>query len=507
MSRISRPWWALLLLLPFLAHAATLEEEISAIDTDLKAVAAHGPDFPEALNLHRMKALAYARAFQSDCEAHLAKAEAEARPYLENAYAELLPSYRAHRLSLEASLAWSRGQCAHSEEDLVKATEVARDKAIEGIGVARDRHQYDDEAYLRFQAANYSRILGDAQDSRAMMESAIALDDRHGLTDDSLDNRRILAEWLQSDALPLPPAPPPGKTTFHFNWSPSQIDIDSTVEVTRYDHGHASPKTFDLSGGTHIERRAGGGFRVITGEVTIQSRSALTSEDYDARLAAFLQQTVAKLPPMIIGADGGYVGIEDYDAYALQLKQATAQWLDQEVPATDTARRKQAETNLRTYFDTYVSRERIENDLARSHALGTAIWIDATLPTGELREVNLNLPMVGVPAGVIAHRVQFRVDGPAPCHAGEAGPSDCVEIELEVTPTEEAMKTLSANLVKQGKGALHYWSSLNLRIVVDPATLQLSESEMRRAHYLQLENSAVESQIYRSHDRSRSRPL
>mgnify|MGYP003345889357 CR=1 FL=1 len=136
MSRISRPWWALLLLLPFLAHAATLEEEISAIDTDLKAVAAHGPDFPEALNLHRMKALAYARAFQSDCEAHLAAAEAEARPYLENAYAELLPSYRAHRLSLEASLAWSRGQCAHSEEDLVKATEVARDKAIEGIGVA-----------------------------------------------------------------------------------------------------------------------------------------------------------------------------------------------------------------------------------------------------------------------------------------------------------------------------------------------------------------------------------
>ena len=58
---------------------------------------------------------------------------------------------------------------------------------------------------LRFQAANYSRILGDAADSRAMMESAIALDDRHGLTDDSLDNR-------EAAGLPAAPVEPPGRT-------------------------------------------------------------------------------------------------------------------------------------------------------------------------------------------------------------------------------------------------------------------------------------------------------
>jgi hypothetical protein len=206
---------------------------------------------------------------------------------------------------------------------------------------------------------------------------------------------------------------------------------------------------------------------------------------------------------MKVGADAAYAGIDDYDAYVAQLRRAVTQWVEQEIPATDTARRKEVDARLQTYFETNASRQRIENDFARSHALTTAIWVDSTLTTGDSLTIDLNLPMEGAPPAVIPHRIQFRVDGAIPCQASETGAPQCVEIELEATPSEEALKAIAANLVKQGKGALHYWSTLNLRLVVNPATLEVSESDMRRAHYLQLDHSAVEAKIERSHDRTR----
>jgi hypothetical protein len=492
-----------LIVLPICVKAAPLDDQLKDLDTRLAAVAAHGADFPEALDLHRLKALSYARAFDTDCAAHAAAAEQEAKPYLTNPYAELLPSYAAHRLSLEATLAWSRGQCAENEEGLVTETQIGRDKAMEGIAVAQQRHLYDEEAFLRFQAANYARILGDGESSRALLESAIALDDRHGLTDDGLDNRHILAEWLQIEPGTLAPPPTPGKTTFHFKWVPSRVEIDSTVEITHFNGGQKTASTFDVSGAEHIEKLKAGGFRVTMDDVNIQSRSALSADDHEARLAAFLQQTMAKLPPMKVGADAAYAGIDDYDAYVAQLRRAVTQWVEQEIPATDTARRKEVDARLQTYFETNASRQRIENDFARSHALTTAIWVDSTLTTGDSLTIDLNLPMEGAPPAVIPHRIQFRVDGAIPCQASETGAPQCVEIELEATPSDDALKAIAGNLVKQGKGALHYWSTLNLRLVVNPATLEVSESDMRRAHYLQLDHSAVEAKIERSHDRTR----
>ena len=113
---------------------------------------------------------------------------------------------------------------------------------------------------------------------------------------------------------------------------------------------------------------------------------------------------------------------------------------------------------------------------------------------------------LGVPSVVVLHRLEFRLDGAAPCQANDVAAPHCVEIEMEATPTPEAINGIDAALVKQGKGHLHYWSSLKNRIIVDPNTLLSYQQDMRRAHYLQLDNSAVESEVTQSLDRVNYRP-
>ncbi len=505
-NHVQRPWatrllTAALLVLPALdASAASLSEEIADLDAQLAAIVTHGANYPATLDLHRLKALAYARAFSEDCHAHQAAASAEAELYEHNAYAVLLPAYEAHRLSLDATLAFGRGQCADSDEDLVRETETARDLALEGLEVAAKAHAYDDEAFLRFQVAHYLHILGDEDDSQAMLASAIALDDAHGLVSDGDENRTILAQWKKVDPNSIPKALQPSAATLTFNWSPTDIDIDSTIVSTHIQANKAVAETFDATGKFKVSARPGGGFRVANTDVALQSRSAFTADDSDAHLAHFLQEIVAQMPAIDVAADGSYVGFSEYAGFIEGMQASAKRFIEAEYPVDDD-RRKAARERMTEYLSNRTSREVMEIESGRTHALNTAIWIGATLTTGETMTINLGLPLDGVPKVAIPHRLEFRLDGPAPCHSKDGGAPRCVEIEMEATPEGAALAKISAALIKQGKGALHYWSTLNGRIVVDPSTLEMHEQDSRRSYYLQLGDGAIEAQVYQSHDR------
>ncbi len=496
---------ALLLVSPLVAIASPLTEQLADLDARLAAVASHGPNFPEAIDLHRLRALAYARAFQDECRAHQAAAAAEAALYLDNPHAALLPSYASHRYSLTATLAWGRGQCSDTEDELVQETETARNDALRALEAAVQSHAYDDEAFVRFQIANYARILGDTEASLAMLESAIALDDAHGLRDDGDENRRFWAEWKQVEVDSLSPAPTPPSFTLNFRWHPTQIDIDSTYVKTLYASSPPVTHTFDASASGALLPRNGGGFLVKLSDLAVQSRAAYSDQDTDARMARLIQEVGAKTPVAEIDRDGNFVGLADFDAYQQGLRASAGAMLDALFPSAGPDRAR-AQAAVDAYVTERVSKRSLENDMGRSHALNTAIWVGSTLETGKTMTLDLNLPLDGVPSVVVLHRLEFRLDGAAPCQANDVAAPHCVEIEMEATPTPEAINGIDAALVKQGKGHLHYWSSLKNRIIVDPNTLLSYQQDMRRAHYLQLDNSAVESEVTQSLDRVNYRP-
>ena len=501
-----RPWAlgllsAALVLAPTLnASAASLSEETADLDAQLAAIVSHGPNYPATLDLHRMKALAYARAFSDDCNEHQAAAQAEADIYEHNAYAVLLPAYDAHRLSLDATLAFGRGQCADSDDELLRETLSARDLALEGVEVAAKAHAYDEEAFLRFQVAHYLHILNDDEGSESALASAIALDDAHGMVSDGDENRAILAQWKKVDPSTLPRAPKPTEATLTFKWSPTDIDIDSTIVSTHIDANKPVAETFDATGKFKVSARPGGGFRVANTDVALQSRSALSADDRDAHLAQFLQEIAAQMPAFDVAADGSYIGFSEYAGFIEGMQVSANRFIEAEYPGDD-SRRKAARERMTEYLSNRTSREVMESESGRTHALNTAIWIGATLTTGETMTIKLGLPLDGVPKLAIPHRLEFRLDGPAPCHSKDGGAARCVEIEMEATPDVVALAKISAALIKQGKGALHYWSTLNGRIVVDPHTLEIHEQDSRRSYYLQLGDGSIEAQVYQSHDR------
>jgi hypothetical protein len=485
-------------------HGQTLDERLAALDAEAAAIGTHGANFPDTLDLHRRRAAAYAEAFETDCADHQARAAAEAALYEQNPYATLLPRFDIQRARLDATLAFGRGQCADSDEELTRETVAARDTALQGLAIAAQQHDYDNEALLRFDVAHYSHLLQDEAATIEYLRSAIAVDDQHGLKADGDDNRQILATWVTSatDAVPPPPALPP--VTFRFQWRPTTVDDDSTVVVTGITAGTVSTKTFDQSHQEIIEKRPEGGFRQTIRDVSIRSRSAYAADDEDARLAHFVEEITAHTPPIDIAADGAFIGISNYDAFIARVREAADTFVRSQI-AEDSPQRATLAKGLPNYLESKFSRTALENEEAESHALNTSIWIGSTLDVGQTMSLDLTLPLQGVPNATVAHRFEFRLDGRVACSAQETAAPRCVELEMEARPDPAQLARIAKTLAQQGKGDLHYWSSLNYRLVVDPSTMQGYAADSHRAYYLQLGDAPIEAQRLDTHSRAHYR--
>jgi hypothetical protein len=484
--------------------AQTLAEKLAALDAEQAAIGDQGPNFPASIDLHRLRAAAYAEAFESDCAEHQSRAAAEAALYEQNPYVVLLPHHEVQRWRLEATLAFGRGQCAGNDEDLTRETEDARDKALQGLEVAVRQHDYDSEALLRFDVAHYSHLIQDEEDTVGYLESAIAVDDAHGLQADGDDNRQILANWAKAAADTLPAAPAHSPVTFRFQWHPATIDDDSTVVLTSYSSGAPVAKTFDQSHQELIEKRSDGGFRQSVKDVSIQSRSAFSDDDADAHLAHFVQEVGASIPPIDIAADGAFIGFSNYDGFIAHIREAADAFVRSEV-AADSPRRADLEKNLPKYLAAKFSKASMENEEAENHALTTSIWIGSTLKVGQSMSMTLSLPLQGVPNAVIKHQFAFRLDGTVACNEQDTATPHCVELEMEAQPQPAELTKIAATLAQQGKGTLHYWSSLTQHLIVNPETMEGYGSESHRSYYLQLGDLPVEAQRLDSRHRARYR--
>lgn len=119
--------------------------------------------------------------------------------------------------------------------------------------------------------------------------------------------------------------------------------------------------------------------------------------------------------------------------------------------------------------------------------------------------MTLSLPLQGVPNAVIKHQFAFRLDGTVACNEQDTATPHCVELEMEAQPQPAELTKIAATLAQQGKGTLHYWSSLTQHLIVNPETMEGYGSESHRSYYLQLGDLPVEAQRLDSRHRARYR--
>ena len=139
----------------------------------------------------------------------------------------------------------------------------------------------------------------------------------------------------------------------------------------------------------------------------------------------------------------------------------------------------------------------------QDYGLETGTWIGAKLDQGAWYQMStpLFLPGLGLGHYLIKHDINFAFTRQVPC-AADAPERLCAEIVVHATPDADDLKatleTAARQLKYPQKQTLHYWSTTELRLVVDPDTLLPYSRDTRQYWYIGLDGAGQSEPIIES---------
>lgn len=128
----------------------------------------------------------------------------------------------------------------------------------------------------------------------------------------------------------------------------------------------------------------------------------------------------------------------------------------------------------------------IEALVAEAYNIQTGTWIGASLEQGVWYDMKVPLSLPLEPGLFVRHQIEFAFTRQVPCMADSTDEA-CVEIVLRAAPDPEELKRLLMNLSNEvglgPKEVLQSSSATYVRLVAEPNTLQVYESDLRRYSY------------------------
>ena len=452
------------------------------------------PASPEALNAR----LQYADflAGGGDCTGRLDKAQAQldavaARPAL----SVLLPQGSAQLKSTAYKIHAARADCdaSHRAGELRLALDAARAAA----GLYRDALDYQSAAVMQFNVAATLHALDDSEAAKIALETAITMDRAYGFRDDAQDNTSLLLKWRGEDDSDAHVADlmkdfPAHTAEFKFDWSESDADVAIDARETN----QIGQQTATSSGTIQLKRHVRQDSR--SWKVSYDPAQPIISlgdwpakSDIARRFTGYmLAIALLETPGFAVYRTGDFEGIRDPTQFSATVSaQASAQFGASEPQKSETTGASQAlEQNLKQALQaTY-----IQADAAQAYAVQTATWIGAKLQQGVWYQMSapLSLPGMGMGQFLVTHDIEFSYTRAIACAPGGAG-ADCAEIVVHATPDPKDLKLardlITRSLHLPNSDGLHYWSTIDMRLVVKPGTLAPYVSDMRRHWYVALD--------------------
>ena len=386
--------------------------------------------------------------------------------------------YRIHR---------DRASCDAASPARVLELQSALGAAQRAVQLYRDALDYRSMAVMQYNVAVTHQALGDDTDALAALQAAIAMDREFGLRADAQDNYALLLKWRSEPAGPDQVAHrmadfPNRSITLKFGWSAG--DAAMALDVT-----HASvigDKVIHAMGSLAFERhiRAGEDGWVVSctpidGETDLGPWPRET-QGSAGPLGTF-RPTLLQFPTLELTSAGDFKAADDLVAFAARVTHDAQAAIHAHAPeGTGTpALMNQAAHAAQVEFAPIV----IANEVSETYGLETAMWIGATLMQGVSYELTVPLSLPGIAHVIVEHRVDFTFTRELPC-TRDAVADLCVELVVRTTPLEQPLREVLTSFQLPQGIALHYTSSLSMRLVVDPQTLKPYLRDTRRYWYI-----------------------
>jgi hypothetical protein len=482
--------FATLLSLPALSQE--FAEESKRLEETLSGMARVDQKHPDFLHVNLDYAQLLARAADENCLERLPKAEALLDTVRNSQVAELVLGTSSARIPFTGYLVeMARFRCevdpARRKTSLLEAQKLARE-AVEGY---RAGFHYDAMAVMQYNVAQATRELGD--DTRALqeLETALDMDRTFGLRDDAADNFRILREWRgqttsDADVSLFTKGLESKAAELKFAWKPFTATANTTFDLGAFE-GELARHTILKLPIVHSLRVEGDGFLFETqpGKPTVQVEAVQTIDArVDQSMLTMLARLLGSQAPGLLDKAGNFKGVGNSDTLAKSLGRAIDDSIVGLLPAGDT-RMPNLKASMDAVLKPMATVETLNAKARENYVLDTGVWVGAKLTHGTWMEMKQVLSMNGTPNGFVEQRVRVVLSRWLPCAKGRP-PASCVELVFDARPLPEAIEAIAKKMGDEGQGRLDYAGETRRRLVVDPGTLMIYETQTLRMGYLAL---------------------
>jgi hypothetical protein len=503
--------------LALIVAAACLPATAAPTASDFEAAIARleqpDPQAPQALNARLQYADFLADGDTTgDCHARLDTAQAQldavaARP----ATQVLLPLGQAKLDSGAYKIHAARADCdaARAPDELRKALDAARS----ATRLYRDGLDYQSAAVMQFNVAATLHALNDTQAAITALQSAVAMDREFGFQGDAQDNTKLLLHWQGGDdsdthvAELMKDFPATAPAEFKFAWAPSDARMDIAATETDLTSGQIVQSSGTIALQRHV-RQDPHGWAVSYDPA---AKAKLSLGQWPAHSDILLQRFTAYLltialletPNYKVTSTGDFQDVTNPENFRNALAAEVVDAFGASAPDEGDRASKTLAQNLQTVLLPVY----LEDNTAQKHSLETATWAGAKLEQGTWYEMTAPLLLPGVGLGqffLVTHDIAFSYARPVPCTPEDTART-CAEIVVHATPVPGDMTRahvqMSSTFHMPDFDALHYWSSINMRLVVRPGTLEPVLSDMRKSWYIAVAGSPKNSEPVISSER------
>jgi hypothetical protein len=344
-------------------------------------------------------------------------------------------------------------------------------------------------AVMQFNVAQATRDLGDEAASLRELEAALEMDRIYGLREDAKDNFRRLREWQGKPASDAEVAEfdqglAPRSVSLKFGWQPFVATAQAQYELSSFEGGLAKVTRLSLpltgalrpdGEGYLLEWRPGKPVVDVVVDKTVESR-------VEHAMLSMLARVLGSQAPAKIDRAGNFTGTGDLAPLVQSLAREIDATTASALPPNDD-RTADVAAAMNTVLKPLANAETLAAKTRESYVLDTALWVGATLEHGAWMETKHVLSMNGTPNGVVEQRVRVVLARWLPCAKGRP-PDSCVELLLDARPLPEAVDAIAKKMAAENQGRLDYAGETRRRVVLDPVTLRLYETQSARMGYL-----------------------